>query len=133
MIHQVADLSFFLRHKQLLRVDFLAKLLLHALVGVAVQNQLAEHLFILVVLLLVELQEVFFAVEILLQLLEFFFQFVFLSADGCIAVAVHLLTDEDLSVEGVPLPLEADNLGLESFALLFQQLLRLVLLFVFIH
>lgn len=56
LVDEVAHLAFILGHKELLRLNFLSQLVLYAFIRVAVKNELAEDLLILIVLLLIELQ-----------------------------------------------------------------------------
>ena len=72
MLHNITDFPLIFGHEKLLLLDLFSELVFHGLRSVIIQDDLSEDLLVLVVLLLVELQQIFFALQVLLELLDFF-------------------------------------------------------------
>lgn len=94
LLHDIGDLSLVLGHEQLLSFDFDPELVLDSIGGVSIQNKVPQHLLILMVFLLVELEEVLLAVDVVLELVDLVLQHVHLVLFQIHLVALDLLGNQ---------------------------------------
>lgn len=73
----ITDFALFLGHKKLLLLNFFPEEILDWLGRIVIEYDLSQNLFVLVVFLLVELQEVLFALQIFFELVYLFSVHVF--------------------------------------------------------
>ena len=103
--------SFIFGHKQLLALYFLSKLILDSFRSILVKNEISQHLFVLIILLLIKLKQIFFPFQIFFNLLDFFLQRFLCNFFHLHLICSNLQRYQQFSRNSIPLLLQKSNSG----------------------